>query len=101
MTSGGFLPTATYVDPVVIVLDEQRKPLATFGSLQLQPGRHAVLPGLFRYYHGTTLELPIAARFIVVHPDMLSTRRQSSVSEGGVTHRIPAAAYGTVFLLLS
>jgi hypothetical protein len=101
MSSGGFLPTATYVDPVVHVLDEERKQVATFSSLRLEHGRHTILPGLFAYYHGTTLELPVAARFVVVQADMFSSRRQSSVSENGTVHRIPAAAYGTVYLILS
>jgi len=101
MTTTGYLPAAQYVDPIIEVLNSEKKVIATFSSLNLRYGRHKPLPGFYSYYHGATVELPAAARFVVVRPDMSSTRSQTAYAENGNPHSVRPGAYGTVILILS
>jgi len=93
------LPTSTYVDPVIVFLGADKQRLIKLSALPLRHSRHVIMPGLWEWYYGETVELPAGAAFVVVASDPASTRHVPTRSDNGVFYSIPPAPIGSLALV--
>lgn len=64
--SGGFTPTASYVDARLALLDAGKHVIEIRRDLPLREERRMTFPGVFEWYFGTQVELPPRTRFVVL-----------------------------------
>ncbi|MCZ4305724.1 hypothetical protein O4G98_13345 [Zoogloeaceae bacterium G21618-S1] len=95
----GYLPKATYPDPIFIFLDAAKQPIAEEMDLPIQWNRHQVFPGLYEYFYGTRIAVPAAARYVVVAAHPNSSRVQVAIAELGNRWPVHPAPVGTVALI--
>jgi hypothetical protein len=98
---GGHLPNATYPDPLLVILDRNKRPIAEMKDLPLVRGRHVIIRGLFEYHYAATVALPPGAEHVVVFVRPKSGRVQSAVSDNGTLWSVPSAPIGTLAVIAS
>lgn len=92
---GGFLPTAAYIDPVIVFLDESHQVLEVQSQLPLKYGYH----GLFNDHHyEVTVPIPTLARFTVLSSDPSSARLAKAYSSNGREFTISPRPIGPVLV---
>lgn len=96
-----YLPKATYPDPVLVFLDQIKKPISVFSGLGLQRNRQLYFPGFLEYYYGATVAVPQGADYVVIYAHPNSDRIQSAISENGKYWPVPPAPVGTIAVIPS
>jgi hypothetical protein len=94
--NGGLLPVATYVDPVLVFLDHEKKVVEVMTGLPLRRGRFRHLGLFWKYYHGARIVIPAKARYVAVLGDPASHRTQAAYSESGREWWLPASPTGEI-----
>ena len=64
-----YLPNTSYVDPIVVFLDAEKRPIEQRSRLNLQKGGHVIVRGLWEPYFGAGLRLPTNAAHLIVYAD--------------------------------
>lgn len=94
-----YLPKTSYVDPVIIVLDTNKKELTRYVSLSLRHEKHVIFPALWEWYFGAKVPLPAGAAYVVLYADNKSKRVLQTTSDNGTLWPVPPAPIGTLALI--
>lgn len=92
-----YLPKTTYVDPILIILNSDKKPIARFGELDLRRTYDTFL-GFREWYFGCRVSLPTDSAYLIVYANNKSRRVLQTISENGTPWPAPPAPIGTLGL---
>lgn len=95
-----YLPKGSYIDPILIFLDESKNELARYARLDLRNDKHIISGGLLMEWHfGATVPVPPKATYVMVYANNSSTRILRTVSDAGTVWPAPPAPIGTLALI--
>lgn len=94
-----YLPNSSYPDPLVLILDSNKKVVAEYRDLPLSRGRYRYGIAFLRYYYAAEITLPANAKYAVIAANPRSSTTQVAISESGVRWPIKPVAVGKVALI--
>ena len=94
-----YLPKSTYPDPLLVLLDSQRRRITEIKDLPLVKGRHVIIPGLVEHHYGAEVTLPAGTQYVLVFARPNSDRTQSAISDNGTHWAVPSAPAGTLAIV--
>lgn len=97
---GGPLWKLSYVDPLLVFLDSEKKQLIAVAGVPIKRDYHSMVPGFFDWYFGATLPVPAGARYVVIASDPVSTRTQTAYSDGGAAWPANPSPIGPMAILV-
>ena len=95
-----YLPKTSYIDPIVIVLNSEKKQIARFANLDLRRTYDPVLLVLREWYFGSRIFLPAGSAYIVVYANNKSRRVLQTLSQNKTPWPVPPAPIGTLGLTI-
>jgi hypothetical protein len=98
--NSAYLPNTSYVDPLLVFLDSEKRPIEQRGQINLQKGKHVIVTGLWEWYFGADLRLPTNAAHLVVFADNASNRVQTATADNGALWPVPSAPIGSLALVV-
>jgi hypothetical protein len=97
LASTGFLPKATYADPLLVMLDAQYQQVAVLSDLRLVRSPS----GFWGTFHSAIVTVPASSRYVVVFARPNSSRTHGTFSDNGTRWWVPSAPVGTIALIPS